>query len=149
MLCTRYRIAINFTTAAYLGYTLCESVYRIFGGGVAALQEVFVEASSSGLAIINGDLRIMSVYVAAGTTALKQLTGDCEVFWFKGSNLSNQYACKLEGCAVLRTDDTSDADVVGTVGAIEFSFSGGVHATWPGPGVSYTDNAGSYVLQNL
>jgi len=98
-----------------------------------------------------GSLVIRAVYVEKGGQPCENSFGGT-VFaeWFKGNTpqITANYALKQKDATRFIRNSVSDVTILGSVGAIEFPFNSGIHATWPAAGSSVNDTAGSIVLTN-
>jgi hypothetical protein len=98
-----------------------------------------------------GELTIRAVYVdKGGQPCVNWRSGRVLAEWFKGNTpqISSNYALKCENASVFVRNSASDVTILGSVGAIEFPFNSGTHATWPAGGNEVNDPAGSIVLTN-
>jgi hypothetical protein len=112
-------------------------------GGWESLYEIFIEQIGwSGTALnIQGQvgLELNTVYIEAANLPVSCNNNSyCLATWLKGGTIGNAYALEINRGSQLVIPTVADVTILGTSGAVKFTFDGTTHATWPTTGNFYS-----------
>jgi len=148
MVCLRGKITSMSAEGSYIGFSLIGG-FENQGQSTNIIDQCFYEQigyADRAFLCHDGYTYVLSAWIDGTARAISvRNKAGCRLDWLKGANITEDYAAEVSAGGRIRRLG-SNVSIVGAVGAVEFSFNSGTHATWPAAGPpGYTDGAGSWV----